>query len=513
MELDAASCYHALLSRDRRFDGRFFTGVVTTGIYCRPVCPSPPPHLKHVRFFACAAAAEADGFRPCRRCHPETAPGTPGWIGTPAVVSRALRLIADHALDDAPVEALACRLGIGGRQLRRLFARHLGASPVEVARARRVHFARMLLDDTLLPITEIAFAAGFRSLRQFNHAMRETFGRTPTELRDFRRGGHRESNQAKNSVASVTPVRMAPALIIRLPYRPPLAWSTLLRFLKVRAIPGVEIVEGGTYRRTVEINGTPGCVEISHDAGHFLLVMRVDLPVSAGLLALAERARRLFDLNADPLAISAHLRANPLLRPGLRAGVRVPGAWDPFELAFRAVLGQQISVKGATTLSGRIAERFGRRLESAKRWGLARLSPRAVDLVDADLESVGLSEARAKTIRSLARGVVDGTLRLEASQGLEDAVERLRRVPGVGSWTAHYIAMRAFGEPDAFPSSDLGLRKASGNGAGPISQTELERRADAWRPWRAYAALCLWTQHSSVVGRQSSVKSHSRVAT
>lgn len=490
MDLDAARCYHALVSRDRRFDGRFFTGVVTTGIYCRPVCPSPPPRLKHVRFFACAAAAEAGGFRPCRRCHPEAAPGTPGWLGTSAVVSRALRLIADCALDEAPVEALASRLGIGGRQLRRLFAQHLGASPIEVARARRVHFARTLLDDTALPMTQIAFAAGFRSLRQFNHSMHETFGRAPRELR--------------NSVTSV--MRMASELIIRLPYRPPLAWSTMLGFLEARAIPGVEVVQGDSYRRTVDINGTQGCVEISHDFSHHRLVVRVDLPVSAGLLSLAERARRLFDLNADPLTIAAQLRGASALRPGLRAGVRVPGAWDPFELALRAVLGQQISVRGATTLSGRIAEQFGRPLESAKRWGLSRLSPRAVDVVEADLESVGLPQARAKTIRCLARLVVDGTLQLDASQGLEDAVERLCRVPGVGPWTAHYIAMRAFGEPDAFPSSDLGLRKASGNGAGPISQTELERRADAWRPWRAYAAMCLWTKDGSRLTAQGLCK-------
>ena len=509
MTLDHASCYHALVSRDRRFDGRFFTGVITTGIYCRPVCPSPPPHLKHVRFFACAAAAETEGFRPCRRCHPEAAPGTPAWIGASAVVSRALRLIADYALDDASVEALASRLGIGGRQLRRLFAQHLGASPIEVARARRVHFARTLLDDTALPITQIAFAAGFRSLRQFNHSMHETFGRAPRDLRspsfDKLRTNGKKSRGGDIEFVRGEPVepRMSD-LVVRLPYRPPLAWSTLLGFLEARAIPGVEIVQGGSYCRTVEINGTPGCVEIRHDSSKHLLVMRVDLPVSAGLLALAERARRLFDLNADPLAIAVQLRGASSLVPGLRAGIRVPGAWDPFELALRAVLGQQISVKGATTLSGRIAERFGRPLERAKRWGLSRLSPRAVDLVDADLEPVGLPRARAKTIRVLARAVVDGTLRLDASQGLDDAVERLCQVPGVGPWTAHYIAMRACGEPDAFPSGDLGLRRALGTGVGPLSQAELERRADVWRPWRAYAAMCLWTAGTG--GRQPPVR-------
>jgi len=526
VEPNAAQCYDALLSRDRRFDGRFFTGVVTTGIYCRPICPTRPPRPTNARFFSCAAAAEAAGFRPCRRCHPEAAPGTPAWGGTSAVVSRALRLIADQALDEVSVEALAARVGIGDRHLRRLFAHHLGASPVQIARARRVHFARTLLGGTTLPITHIAFAAGFRSLRQFNHAMHGTFGRSPRELRrqstDSSSGPSAKlrvdvcpskgDELVKKGTAPITatvrrngdrpcfhdaPDRLAETrsgkLVIRLSYRPPLDWMTLVGFLARRATPGVEVAADRCYRRTIEVNGKPGSIEVSHDGTAHVLIVRVNLPGCDGLLLIAERTRRLFDLGADPLVIATQLNRTPRLRRGLRAGVRVPGAWDPFELAVRAVVGQQITVRGATMLAGRLAERFGRPALELQEQGLSRLSPRPIDLADADLESVGLPRARANTVRSLARAVADGTLRLDASLGLEHAVARLCEVPGVGPWTAHYIAMRALGEPDAFPSSDLGLRKAVGGGAGAASALELERMAVAWRPWRAYAAMCLWT--------------------
>jgi AraC family transcriptional regulator of adaptative response / DNA-3-methyladenine glycosylase II len=495
MTLDATRCYEALLSRDPRFDGRFFTGVITTGIYCRPICPSRIPRLKNLRFFHCAAAAEAAGFRPCRRCHPEAAPGTPAWSGTSAVVSRALRLIADHGLDDSSVGKLAGRLGLGDRHLRRLFATHLGASPIQVATARRVHFARTLVDDTTLPITQIAFASGFQSLRQFNHAMRATFGRSPRELRRSSKSG-----------------RKSDELFIRLPYRPPLDWPQLLGFLAVRATPGVEVVEDGHYRRTIDVDGRAGCIDVRHDEHTHTLLMRLDGANLDGLLATVERARRLFDLSADPETIIAQLATDPLLRSVVRRGIRVPGAWDPFELAVRAILGQQISVKGATTLAGRLVARFGRRIEGLSRVGLTHLAPRPADLAEAGLESVGLPKARANTIRALAREVANGTLRLDASQGLGEVVTRLCEIPGLGDWTAQYIAMRAFGEPDAFPASDLGLRKAAGNGHGPISSGELERMARKWRPWRAYAAMALWmrsvdSRQSSVDSRQSSVES------
>jgi AraC family transcriptional regulator of adaptative response / DNA-3-methyladenine glycosylase II len=412
-------------------------------------------------------------------------------------VSRALRLIADCGLDEGSVEMLASKLGVGDRHLRRLFATHLGASPVQVARARRVHFARTLVNDTTLPITQIAFASGFQSLRQFNHAMRTTFGRSPRELRRASTSGARHVLQPGAASKGIkSGLRRAPLrrdeLFVRLPYRPPLDWSQLLEFLAPRATPGVELVEDGHYRRTIEFDGRAGCIDVHHEPRAHVLLMRIEGPSFDGLLTTVERARRLFDLSADPLTIISHLEHDPLLRAGLRHGIRVPGAWDPFEIAVRAVLGHQISVKGATTLAGRLAERFGRPIEGWAEYGLTRLSPRPVDLADATLESIGLPARRARTIRELARAVEKGTLQLDGSQGLDEMVSQLCEIPGLGHWTAQSIAMRALGEPDAFPSSDLGLRRAAGNGDGPVARSELELMAQRWRPWRAYAAMALW---------------------
>jgi AraC family transcriptional regulator of adaptative response / DNA-3-methyladenine glycosylase II len=484
VELDAASCHRAMLSRDRRFDGRFFAGVVTTGVYCRPICPVVPAKFENTLYFACAAAAEAAGFRPCMRCRPETSPGTPAWLGSSAVVSRALRLIAEGALDEGCIDTLAARLGIGGRQLRRLFAKHLGASPGEIARARRVHFARTLIDQTGLPMTQVALSAGFSSLRQFNHAIRATFRHSPTELR--RRRGKRHAPGARDAEQG--------ELTVRLPYRPPLGWDATIRFLAARAIPGVEAVDPGSYRRTIELAGAPGTIDLRPaPSGEPYLVMWVRLATCEGLIQVVERARRVFDLNADPLQIDQHLRRSPRLARLLDRfpGLRVPGAWDGFELAVRAILGQQVTVSGATTLSGRLVRAFGVPIEGFGE-GLSHLFPRPEVLAEADLGTIGIPQARASTIRGLSLAVARGELALDASQGLEDAVSRLCAIPGIGLWTAHYIAMRAYAEPDAFPAMDLGLRRALGNGRGPLPSHALERIADAWRPWRAYAAMALW---------------------
>ncbi len=479
MELNEARCYRALLSRDQRFDGRFFVGVVTTGVYCRPVCRVRPPKRENVRFFACAAAAEHEGFRPCMRCRPEASPGTPAWLGTSAVVSRALRLIAQDALDEEDVAALAARLGLGERQLRRLFATHLGASPAQVARARRVHFARRLLDETDLRVHEIAAAAGFSSLRQFNHAMRATFRRPPTELRK-QRGATAAAGEG---------------LIVRLPYRAPFDWAGTLAFLAARAIPGVEAVNPQGYRRTVRIGETLGTIEVRRPRAALHLLLRVRLPGCMQLLEVTERVRHLFDLNADPLPIHSHLLGSAVLAAKVKRtpGARVPGAWDCFETAVRAVLGQQVTVRGATTLVGRLVQRFGTpvKLDDPV---LTHLFPSADTLVEAPLEQIGLPRARAHTLRMLARAVASGELCFDAARGLDQAVARLRAVPGIGPWTAQYIAMRVLGEPDAFPSGDLGLRRALGNGAGPLSAARLEAAAEAWRPWRAYAAMYLWKE-------------------
>jgi AraC family transcriptional regulator of adaptative response / DNA-3-methyladenine glycosylase II len=502
MELDATRCYRAILARDARFDGRFFVAVRTTGIYCRPICPAPTPKAVNVRFYACAAAAAAAGYRACLRCRPEAAPGTPAWMGSSAVVSRALRLIAADALDDGDVEGLAARVGLGARQLRRLFAEHLGASPAEIARVRRVHFARALLDDSNLPMSDVAYAAGFRSIRQFNHAVRAHFGDAPRRLRARRRRGNGTTGAAvsarRSAGAAERPRRVVagatpPGLVVRLAYRPPFDWGGLLRFLARRATPGVEVVDGDVYRRTIGTTASAGEIEVRHVHGERHLLMEIRLPTHDDLLQVVERARRLFDLAADPLPITRQLRRQPELRAAVdaRPGLRVPGAWDGFELAVRAVLGQQVTVAGATTLAGRLAAAFGTPVQTHGA-GLAMLFPTAPVLADADLTRIGMPRTRAATIRALAAAVASGTLRLDAALGLEDAVARLAAIPGIGEWTAQYIAMRALGEADAFPASDLGLRQALGNGAGPLAAREVQGCAEAWRPWRAYAAIHLW---------------------
>ncbi len=478
MNIDPALCYQALRTRDRRFDGRFFVAVTTTGIYCRPVCPARTPKRGNVRFYACAAAAEEAGFRACRRCRPETAPGTPAWEGTSTTVARALRLISQGDFDETNVEQLAGRVGVGGRHLRRLFMQHLGAAPIAVLRTQRLHLARQLIDETDLPMTEIAFASGFNSIRRFNQAILESFRDSPTDLRrKARRTGYEGG-----------------ALTMRLAYRPPLAWDSLLGFLRLRAIPGVESVDGESYRRSIEVDGEPATIEVSHSVDAPYLVVRMQLPATARLAQVIDGVRRMFDLSADPVRIAEDLGADPVLKSAVRAlpGLRVPGAWDPFELTVRAVLGQQISVKAATTIAGRIAQAFGKPLPMDLTNGLTHLFPRPDALRDADLRTVGLTAARAQTLRNVASAACDGMLPCDAAPGLESAVEALTAIGGIGKWTAQYIAMRAFGEPDAFPEGDLGLRRAIANGGKLISNTDLLRLAERWRPWRAYAAMYLW---------------------
>ncbi len=475
MSLDPTTCYRALLARDPRFDGRFFVAVRTTGIFCRPVCPARTPKRDNIEFYACAAAAAQAGFRACKRCRPETSPGTPAWLGSSAVVSRALRLIRAGELDaDGSVEPLAARLGVGARQLRRLFDQHLGASPAAVAGAQRLHAARALIDQTDLAMVEIAAAAGYRSIRQFNHAVKDAFGAAPRDLRRAR------------GTESVT------GLTLRLPYRPPLDWPALLAFLAARATPGVEVVADGTYRRSVHLGDRVAAIEVAALADRPALLLRLPPCSAATLVAAAERARRVFDLGADPLQIAAQLRGDARLRSLVRrhAGLRVPGAWDPFEIAVRAVVGQQVTVRGATTLMGRLVARCG--APAALGGGLTHAFPTPVALAEADLTGIGMPRARVAALQGLARAVAGGALHLDAARGLDDAVARLRALPGIGEWTAQYIAMRGLGEPDAFPHGDLGLRVALGNSAGPVSAARLAAAAEAWRPWRAYAALLLW---------------------
>jgi len=483
MDLEPNRCYRALRARDARFDGRFFTAVRSTGIYCRPICPAPTPKRENCLFVACAAAAAELGFRPCLRCRPEASPGTPAWLGTSSTVSRALRLIADGALDDGSVGDLALRLGVGERQLRRLFLRHLGASPGAVAQTRRVLFAKKLIDETELPMAQVGLSAGFASIRRFNDAIRSTYGLTPRELR------------RKRQPRSLAP--NAWDLTLKLAYRPPYAWDSIAAFLRMRAIPGVEAVTPDAYRRIFTLEKSRGLLEVSPDPDAHQLVAKIRIEGAAPLQAISERVRRIFDLGADPVAIAAHLSRAPQLSAAVEAlpGVRVPGAWDGFELAVRAVLGQQVSVKGATTLSGRLVERFGEPAHVTSADGLLHSCfPRPEVLAAADVAGIGLPRARAETIMNLARAVAHGDLDLDTPSDLDDTIRRLTALPGIGHWTAHYVAMRALNEPDAFPDTDLGLRRALTGNHPPISGAELSTISESWRPWRAYAAMLLWAR-------------------
>lgn len=478
MKLDTRVCERARLSRDARFDGRFFVGVVTTGIFCRPICPAPPPKARNVRFFPSAAAASSAGLRPCLRCRPETAPGTPAWNGTSATVARALRQIEAGALDEGSVDEMARRLGVGTRHLGRLFQKHLGASPVAVAQTRRLLFAKKLLNETGLGMADVAFAAGFGSVRRFNHLVRKTYDRMPSDLR--RLAGR---NEAPSSTAPLT---------LRLPFRPPFEWKALIAFLAPRAIPGVEEVAEGAYRRNIRFGDRVGRLEIRPARSHDELILAVDFPDSKALLPIAARVRRLFDLDSDPAEISSRLESDRLLGSlvSLRPGLRVPGAWDGFELAIRAILGQQVTVRGATTLSGRVVEEYGCKVPGGF------VFPGARKLARARFTRVGIPKTRAAAIRKLAGACASGELRLEPGVDPIETTVILMSLPGVGDWTAQYIAMRALGEPDAFPSSDLGLLKAAGQLMDPagdaVRPAELRNLAEKWRPWRAYGAMHLW---------------------
>jgi AraC family transcriptional regulator of adaptative response / DNA-3-methyladenine glycosylase II len=467
--LDRETCRKARLARDPRFDGRFFIGVRSTGIFCRPICPARPPREENVAYYPSAAAAATAGLRPCLRCRPECAPGTPAWNGSSTTVTRALREISEGALDDAGVRHLAARLGVGDRHLRRLFVEHLGAPPIAVAQTQRLLSAKRLLDETALPVAAIAIASGFGSVRRFNETFRRTWGRSPREQRRLRR--RRETG----------------GLRFRLRYRPPFDWEALLAFLAPRAIPGVECISGGAYRRSIAPGGIPGIIEVSHRNSE--LILEIDHPRPEALLAIVSRVRRLFDLDADPLAIGASLATDPLLRPlvGLHPGLRVPGAWDPFELAIRAVLGQQVSVRGASTLTGRLVAQFGRPL-ATPRAGITHLFPRAEDLAEADVGSIGIPRKRADTIRALAAAVAAKQVQLDGSSPPEAVRAQLCALDGIGDWTAGYVALRALGDPDGFPAGDLVLVRA----ASAATARELEARAGQWRPWRAYAAMHLW---------------------
>ena len=477
MPFDPTVLERARLSRDPRFDGKFFIAVTSTGIYCRPICPaSPSPRRSNVRYFSSAAAAAEAGFRPCLRCRPEAAPGTPAWLGTSAVVRRALRLINDGALDEVSVDEFASRVGVGARHLDRLFLQHVGASPLAVAQTRRLHFAKRLIDESDLPMTQIALAAGFGSLRRFNDAFQKAYERSPRELRRQRREPPARASGDEVSLA--------------LSYRPPYDWNHLRDFLALRATPGVERVESDSYGRLIRTDSGHAVIDVRPLPGRDALQLRVRGAPASALFQIATAARRVFDLAADPALLAASLAADPLLAPLVRRrpGVRIPGSWDPFECAVRAVLGQQVTVAAARTLAGRLVARVGESVAPTVA-GLERLFPTPAALASANLDGLRLTGARINAVKSLATAVAEG--RIGFDRPLDEILARLTELPGIGEWTAQYIALRALGEPDAFLAADLVVRRmAAGDGA--LTVRELQRRAEAWRPWRGYAVMHLW---------------------
>lgn len=484
--LDPAACYRALTTRDARFDGRFFTAVKTTRIYCRPVCPARAPRFENCTFYPSAAAAQEAGFRPCLRCRPETSPTLAPWRGTSATVSRALALIADGLLDaeDSNVEALAARLGVGDRQLRRLFQQHLGASPIAVAQTRRVLFARQLLHETPLSMAEVALASGFGSVRRFNAVFQALYQRPPGALR-----------RARPSLAATSSA--VPVVTLFISYRPPFDWASLHAHLEARALTGLEHVEPGRYLRTVSNAHGRGAVEVAPAKG--LDGLRATLRVSdvRMLPTVIAQLRRVFDVDADVDAIHAHLSQDTLLAPliAARPGLRVPGGWDGFELAVRAILGQQVTVAAARGLGQRLVALHGEPLDPTLT-GDARLHrafPRPQVLATADLSGLGMPASRLRTLASLAAAAVADPTLFQPGPSLADTVARFTRLPGIGEWTAQYIALRALRETDAFPASDVALLRAATEANSPRPTPEaLLHRAEAWSPWRAYAAQHLW---------------------
>lgn len=478
---------NARQSRDPRFDGRFFVGVLTTGIYCRPVCPVRIPKRENVQLYSSAAAAAEAGFRPCLRCRPESSPGTPAWIGAPYKVAKALQLIARGSLDGSSVEALAEQLDIGPRQLSRLFQQYVGASPIAVAQTQRLHFAKKLLDETTLPLAEVCFASGFGSIRRFNAVFQATYGRSPKELRKGLRGSRRSPNEA---------------IRVRLNYRPPLDWKSMLAYLEYRKIPGVEYIDARahSYYRTIVIGDSVGDIGVTFSETEHSVLLSINFPDTRHLYHIVEKVRLLFDLRADSEEIDRFFRTDALLGDVVKKnpGTRVTGCWDGFEVSVRAILGQQVTVKAATTLAGRVADRYGDDYRCAQPQ-LTRVFPRAATLAAAELDGLGIVGQRIAAIKAIASKVDSGEIVFDGVLETEEFVRRICEIKGIGEWTAHYIALRVLSDPDAFPHSDLILRRAAADEGETLTPKALLARGEAWRPWRAYAVILLWKHYQQTM--------------
>lgn len=486
MHTDVERCVRAVQSKDARFDGWFFTAVVTTGIYCRPSCPVVPPKPRNMRFYPSAAAAQLAGFRACKRCRPDASPGSPRWNERADLVARAMRLIADGVVDRDGVPGLATRLGYSTRQVERQLQAELGAGPLALARAQRAQTARLLVETSTLAMGDIAFAAGFSSIRTFNDTVRAVFGLSPTELR--------------SRVAAGRPSAAPGTLSLRLPFRAPLCPDNLFGHLAATAVPGVEEWRDGAYRRTMRLPHGHGIVSLQPHPEH--VVCRLALADLRDLSIAISRCRWLLDLDADPVAVDTLLRDDPVLAPLVdkSQGRRVPRTVDGAEFAVRAVLGQQVSTAAARTLAGRLVESYGTPVDD-RDGGLTHVFPEPAVLAEVDPESLAMPRSRRTTFRAVVDALATGAIDLGAGSDWHEARQRLAALPGVGPWTVESIAMRALGDPDAFPATDLGVRLAVEELGLPTAPAALEAHSLAWRPWRAYAVQYLWATGDHAINR------------
>jgi AraC family transcriptional regulator, regulatory protein of adaptative response / DNA-3-methyladenine glycosylase II len=472
---DHNTCYRAISAKDRRFDGYIFTAVKTTGVYCRPICPARLPKTTNVTFYPSAAAAQEAGYRPCLRCRPETAPDTPAWRGTSATISRALRLIDEGALDEGGVERLALRLGLGDRQLRRLFLKHIGATPSAVAQTRRVLLAKQLLHETRLPMAHIAMGSGFGSIRRFNEVFQGLFGRPPSQIRQ--------------GLTPETDVVKGEEISLKLRFRAPYDWHSVAAFLRARLYHGVEAFDGDYYCRSFRVAGHIGILRVGPGGGDWL-----DVGVSCDDISILARiianVRRVFDLDCDPDVIAGHLGGDAVLGPVVaqRPGLRLVSSWSGFEGIVRAVLGQQVTVAAGVGLGNQLVTAVAQPLPvgMASLSGVTLVFPEPINVAQADLSFLRMPAARQRTLKAVAEAFVDTPDLLD---GDPKAVrERLMSIAGIGAWTADYVALRVLRDPDAFPIGDVALKRAFAQ----MSDGDLSQQGERWRPWRSYATQHLW---------------------
>jgi AraC family transcriptional regulator, regulatory protein of adaptative response / DNA-3-methyladenine glycosylase II len=496
MHEDTERCVRAVQSKDARFDGWFFTAVLTTGIYCRPSCPAVPPKPENMRFFPSAAAAQQAGFRACKRCRPDASPGSPEWNERADLVARAMRFIADGIVDREGVSGLAARLGYSVRQVQRQLLAELGAGPLALARAQRAQTARLLIETTALPMGDVAFAAGFPTIRTFNDTVREVFAMSPTQLRRkaSRRRQEAGSQQARGAAGQLG------VLSLRLPFRLPMCPDNLFGHLVATAIPGVEEWRDGAYRRTLRLPHGPGVVSLT--PGPEYIACQLALGDLRDLAMAISRCRRLLDLDADPVAVCDQLREDAALAPLIdkAPGRRVPRTVDAAEFAVRAVIGQQVSTAAASTHAARLARRYGELVDDPG-GGLTMLFPCMSELAEAEPAAVAMPAARRTSVQALAGAIASGQVDLDAGADWDQARCTLAEVPGIGPWTIEMIALRGLGDPDAFAAADLGVRRAAATLGLPGSPAALTRRAEAWRPWRGYAMQYLWATSDHAINR------------